>query len=138
MRSPLLKTESENSLANTHFIELFASIDEKNVTRFMSFLREDCFFRFGNLPAQKGQTEINAFVAGFFDSIAGVKHTISDIWIDRGNVSCHGMVSYTRLDQSVLTIPFATVFKTSHEKIYEYLIFADTSQLYTQNSDPGL
>ncbi len=112
--------------------ELFTSIDEKNIEKFSSFLADDCSFRFGNLPEVHGADEINQFVAGFFDSIESLKHDISDIWIVPGVAVCHGMVSYTRHDKSVLSVPFSNIFKTDNGKIHSYLIFADTSQLYTQ------
>lgn len=111
-------------------VELFASVDEKNIEKFSSFLSEDCSFRFGNLPVVHGVDGISEFVGGFFDSIESLKHDISDIWIVPGGAVCHGMVSYIRHDKSVLSIPFSNVFKSNNGKVYEYLIFADTSQLY--------
>ena len=113
-------------------VELFSSIDEKNVEKFSSFLSEDCSFRFGNLPAVHGVDGISDFVGGFFDSIETLKHDIIDIWVVPGGAICHGMVSYTRHDKSILSIPFSNIFKIDNGKVYDYLIFADTSQLYAQ------
>ena len=45
-------------------------------------------------------------------------------------VVCHGRVTYTRKDNSTLTVPFANVMKLDAKGIYKYLIFADTSDLY--------
>ena len=112
--------------------ELFASVDEKNIEKFSSFLAEDCSFRFGNFPAVQGVDGVSEFVGGFFNSIESLKHDISDIWPVPGGVVCHGMVSYTRHDKSVLSVPFSNIFKSKNGKVCEYLIFADTSQLYAQ------
>jgi len=111
-------------------IDLFSSIDEKNVENFSSFLAEDCSFRFGNMPAVDGVDAISKFVSGFFDSIKSLKHDIIDSWEVPGGAICHGMVTYTRHDTSTLSVPFSNIFKIDNGKINDYLIFADTSQLY--------
>ena len=113
-------------------VELFASVDEQNVKKFSSFLSDDCLFRFGNLPTVHGADGIGEFVSGFFDSIESLKHDISDVWIVPEGAICHGMVSYIRHDKSGLSIPFSNILKRNNAKVYQYLIFADTSQLYTQ------
>lgn len=112
--------------------ELFASIDAKEIRKFTSFLAEECTFRFGNLPEVQGVDAIGQFVGGFFDSIDSLSHDLSDIWLVPDGAICHGIVSYTRHDKSVLTVPFSNILKINNDGIYDYLIFADTSQLYTQ------
>lgn len=112
------------------FIELFASIDGKDIEKFVSFLAADCGFRFGNLPVVNGIDGISAFVGGFFASVASLRHDLSEIQLVPDGAVCHGTVSYTRHDGTVLSVPFANIFKTRDFKIVEYLIFADTSQLY--------
>ena len=110
--------------------DLFCAIDQKDTTSFTSFLAEDCVFRFGNMPSVQGRTNIREFVNGFFDSIKSLSHEIDEQWdIPAGKV-CHGMVSYTRMNDSVLTVPFSNIFKLNDGGIDEYLIFADTSRLY--------
>lgn len=113
-------------------IELFATIDEKNINKFSSFLSEDCSFRFGNLPEVHGLKDTTEFVSGFFESIEALKHDLSDIWVVPEGVICHGMVSYIRHDKTILSVPFSNIFKIENERIVEYLIFADTSKLYLQ------
>ncbi|UCB54900.1 MAG: nuclear transport factor 2 family protein [Thiotrichales bacterium] len=110
--------------------DLFAAIDGKDVKNFLTFLSSDCVFRFGNLPAVKGREEIRNFVTGFFDSIDSLSHEIEQSWDTPDGLVCHGRVSYTRKDGSVLTVPFANIFKLDNSGIAEYLVFADTSQLY--------
>jgi hypothetical protein len=114
------------------FVELFASIDARNIEKFVSFLDADCDFRFGNLPAVTGIDSISDFVGGFFASVASLRHDLNEFWLMPDGAVCHGTVSYTRHDGSVLSVPFANIFKTRNLKIVEYLIFADTSQLYQQ------
>src|SRR5512135_1240727 len=110
--------------------DLFAAIDRKDADKFASFLTRDCVFRFGNMPEVVGQDAVRGFVAGFFDSIASISHDIHDTWNVADGVICHGQVSYVRKDGSTLSVPFANVLKTDARLIRDYLIFADTSQLY--------
>ena len=110
--------------------ELFTAVDHKDVDRFLSYLSSDCIFRFGNLPAVKGVEAIREFVTGFFDSIDSLSHQIEDRWDTSDGLICHGRVSYTRKDGSILAVPFANIFKLDASGIAEYLVFADTSQLY--------
>ena len=109
---------------------LFSAIDNKDTSAFTSFLTEDCAFRFGNLPTVQGKTHIGEFVSGFFDSLKSLSHEVIEQWNIPTGTICHGMVTYTRLDDSVLTVPFSNILKLNGEGIDEYLIFADTSRLY--------
>lgn len=111
--------------------ELFKAIDSQDVNLFSSLLSADCRFRFANFPALTGVAEIENFVAGFFDSIDSLSHVLVGSWEVADGLVCHGSVSYTRKNGSVLTVPFANIFKMGSAGITEYLIFADTSQLYT-------
>ena len=109
--------------------DLFSSIDERNVQTFLTFISDNCLFQFGNIPSVSGKENVGNFVSAFFDSINSLKHEIEDVWeIDCG-VVCHGIVTYTRHDKSVLSIPFSNILKIDNGLICEYLIFADTSEL---------
>lgn len=111
--------------------DLFTAIDIKDSGKFCSFLAPDCTFRFGNGPSVQGKENIEEYVTGFFDSIKTLSHQITETWDIPGGRVCHGIVSYTRKNDTVLTVPFANIFRHDGNGIEEYLIFADTSQLYT-------
>jgi hypothetical protein len=110
--------------------ELFASIDAMNTEAFLSFLDPGCCFRFGNRPTVVGVEPTRAFVGGFFSSIAALEHSVAASWDTTEGVVAHGLVTYTRHDDSTLTVPFAVILNTAGEGITEYLVFADTSDLY--------
>lgn len=109
---------------------LFESIDGKDTTAFLAFLAEDVFFRFGNAEPVRGKTNVGNVIKGFFASINGLQHDIVQSWSQDDTVICHGFVTYTRLDASTLTVPFANIFNLHNQAINEYLIFVDTSDLY--------
>lgn len=109
---------------------LFDAIDRKDVAAFGSMLAPDCEFCFGNLPAVRGRAAIEAFVGGFFASIAALSHAIENTWEVPGGLVCHGTVTYTRHDASQLSVPFANVFAVDAAGITVYRIYIDNSALY--------
>lgn len=119
----------QNNL-NQWLQDLFNTVDNKDTERFTGFLSDQIQFRFGNMPMTTGKTAVAEQVAYFFDSIKALEHRIIDFWIKDSDVMCHGTVTYTRHDDSTLTVPFANAFKINLLSIEEYLIFADLSELY--------
>ena len=110
---------------------LFASIDAKDTSRFLSFLSDDASFRFANLPAAVGLDAIRAAVDGFFAGIARSRHDVSNVWTPAGTVICEGQVTYTRLDGGVLSVPFVNVFGMAGALIRVYSIYVDASALFS-------
>jgi ketosteroid isomerase-like protein len=111
--------------------ELFEAIDSKDAAAFAGFLTEDAVFRFGNGPLARGRDDVRDTVAAFFAGVKSLKHSIRESWTVADAVVMHGHVTYTRLDGSDLTVPFANVFKLDGALVREYLIFADASQLWS-------
>lgn len=110
---------------------LFAAIDRQDADAFAGFLAEDAAFRFGNLPVVEGRHAIREFVAGFFQSIRGVSHSVLESWQAGDALVCRGEVTYTRHDGSTLSVPFANIFKLAGERVRDYLIYVDASALYS-------
>jgi len=110
--------------------DLFAVIDAKDAQRFAALLHPDALFQFGNAPAVQGREAIRETVAGFFASIESVQHELAGAWQPPGALICHGRVTYTRLDGSTLTVPFANVLGLEAGGVRDYRIYADISALY--------
>lgn len=111
--------------------ELFKKIDAKDTAGFLSFLTTDARFRFGNSPLLQGRQAIGEAVDAFFASIRASQHRLLDIWSIDGTVICQGEVSYTRADNSTLTLPFVNIFRMQGRRIDEYLIYVDVTPLYS-------
>jgi len=92
--------------------ELFQSIDDKDTDKFLTFVIQDVLDR-------------------FFGSIDSISHEIVQIWKPESDILVQGIVSFTRLDKATLKIPFCNIFKMKNNLINEYLIYADTSSLYS-------
>lgn len=111
---------------------LFNSIDRMETERFISFLTEDCGFRFGSAPPVQGKQAVAEAVQAFFASIDGLSHSISRVWRDQSDLACEGEVTYRRHDGSEVIVPFVDVFEFQGDLIAEYKIYIDISPLYGQ------
>lgn len=109
---------------------LFAVIDAQDAERFAGFLTEDGEFVFGSAQAVKGRAAVAEAVAGFFASIAGIKHRDIHIWDVPGKRIVEGRVHYTRHDGREVELPFADVFDMDGELIASYKIYMDIGPLY--------
>lgn len=111
---------------------LFQALDAFDVDTFTSFLTDDAVFIFGNAEPVRGKPTIRDGVAGFFASIAAIRHDLLDTWTLPDVVICRGVVTYTRHGGTQLRVPFANVFKLRDGRIQDYLIYIDNTQLYAQ------
>lgn len=110
--------------------DVFASIDSKDTKTFCSFLTEDANFIYANQTAVTGRDNIYQAVDGFFGSIKALKHSIENCWKDGNAVIVNGHVSYTRHDETILNVPFADIFLLDGDKVKDYIIYIDISELY--------
>ncbi len=112
--------------------QLLHSIDNRDIDAFMTFLADDVVFRFGNADPVNGKAAVCEVVDGFFGSINSLHHDLERVWNEDDAIICHGNVTYTRHDLSTLRVPFANVLLIRDDLIAEYLIFVDTSELYSE------
>lgn len=110
---------------------LFASIDAQDTDSFLAHLTDDAVFRFGSSSAVQGKRAIGEAVAGFFESIAGSTHKLTNVLRDDATLVSEGEVTYRRHDDSQLTLPFTNVFELDGERIAHYKIYIDIGPLYS-------
>jgi ketosteroid isomerase-like protein len=110
--------------------ELLDSIDSMDTTKFVSFLTDDAVFTFGNSPSAIGKDIVYQVVDGFFKSIKAISHTDRQTLVDGDFVIVRGNSTYTRHDDSKLTVGFCNVFKMNGSLVQDYRIYIDLSQLY--------
>jgi ketosteroid isomerase-like protein len=109
---------------------LFAAIDGADAEAFAAFVAHDGEFRFGNASPVVGRAAVRAAVAGFFGAIGGCRHRMLRSWASPGTAACEGEVTYTRLDGSQVTLPFANVFLLRGAEIASYRIYIDNGPLF--------
>ena len=83
----------------------------------------------GNSQPLEGKETVRSGVSGFLSSIKNITHSLSDTLISGDTVVVHGIVTYTRKDESQLKVPFSNNFYLQGEKISDYLIFIDNTEL---------
>lgn len=110
--------------------DLFASIDARNASEFANFLARDAVFHFGSAPAVTGRDKIATAVDQFFSTIAGVSHRLDKVFRQGNSIAVEGEVTYTRHDQSSVTLPFVDVFDMVGQEIEGYKIYIDIGPLY--------
>ncbi|MEO8386222.1 MAG: nuclear transport factor 2 family protein, partial [Betaproteobacteria bacterium] len=108
--------------------------DDKDAQRFLAFLTDDAEFRFANASPALGSKAITQLLDGFFASIHALHHDLLNTWTVADHVLCQGTVTYTRIDGSMLCVPFVDVFTMRGKLISNFLIYVDASQLYAANS----
>lgn len=111
---------------------LFNALDTFDTKTFASFLTDNATFVFANAEPVHGRAVIQEYVAGFFASIKAIRHDMIDCWVLPDAVISRGIVTYTRHSGTQLQVPFANIFNMRNERIQNYLIYVDNSQLYTQ------
>lgn len=109
---------------------LFGTIDAADAKTFGTYLTEGAMFRFGNGPPVYGRAAIEQAVRHFFASIRRSKHRIGRIWSAAESVALEGTVTYTRLDGSELTLPFADTLLLRDGRLAEYCVYIDAAPLY--------
>ncbi|NOU58309.1 nuclear transport factor 2 family protein [Marinifilum caeruleilacunae] len=109
---------------------LSEALDSKNLEKVLEFISEDCVLIAGNGEAVRGKENIGKVFEGFFPAVKSTKHDVTDIFESGESLVHRGMVTYTRLDDSQLTIPFCDVFKMKDDLIREYYIYIDWSELF--------
>ena len=109
--------------------DLFKSIDGMDSDGFVSFLTDDAVFRWGGTPPAHGREVVHQVVTNVFGMFKALSHTVHGVWVHPDAIFVQGEAAYTRLDDSVVELPFLNCFKMQGDKIKEYLIYLDPTPL---------
>ena len=117
-------------ISGVNFGKLFASIDAMDTESFLSFVTEDCVFRFGSAPPITGREGIRASVNDFFSMFAGLRHDLHRVVADANGIACEGDVTYTHHDGRKVTVPFCNIFEAGAGQISVYRIYIDLAPVF--------
>ena len=109
--------------------EILERVDAMDIDGFLIFLADDARLRFGNGPAITGKQQIGQAIGEFFGSIKALRHKILHTWSDPQAIVCQGEVTYTRTDNTRVTIPFVNIWRVQAGLIKDYLIYIDLAPL---------
>ncbi len=123
---------SQANAAGSNTGGMFAAIDAKDGAAFVSYLTKDAIFRFGSAPLVQGRDAIQAAVEGFFGTILGCAHEISNTFQCDDTIICEGEVTYQRHDESTVSLPFIDVLEYDHDLISHYKTYIDIGPLIVE------
>ena len=109
--------------------ELFVSIDSRQTRKFVGFLSEDAMFRYGSNPEVHGREAIAATVDYVFTTFRASLHELQRHWEVADCRIAQGIVTYTRLDDAKVSLPFCNVLTMRGEIASRYEIFVDPTPL---------
>ena len=108
----------------------FAAVDTMNAEDVASYFTEDARFKFGNAEPAVGRQNIRDALVAFYNSIKGLHHDIREQWQQDGVAIVVLDVTYTRTDNKTVTLPSATILRTSGNLIRELQIYMDISPVF--------
>jgi ketosteroid isomerase-like protein len=110
---------------------VFEIVDTMDLDKLASLFAEDARVTFGNEPTYVGVRAIRDGVKGFFDTIAGLQHTLVRVWRVGDDTIAHVDTKYQRKDGTHITLPAATVYHADGDgKIDDYRVFLDVTPIY--------
>jgi ketosteroid isomerase-like protein len=116
-----------------HAQAIFAAFDAKDVTTLAELVTDDVRLQIGNAHVVNGKSQFVDALSAFFLSVAGFRHTVTNVWSDLDAVVAELRVRYTRLDGTELTLPCCNVFRLRDGAVADYRVYMDITPVYTQD-----
>jgi limonene-1,2-epoxide hydrolase len=110
--------------------QLFDDIDSMEPDRFAAHLAANVTMRFGNAEPIHGRASAREAWHGFCETVKGVKHELLEQWTVGSATIVEANVTYTRLDDSQITVPVVTIYRESEGAIDDYRIYIDLAPLF--------
>ena len=111
--------------------DVFAIVDAMDSAAFAELFTEDGEFVFANTDPLVGPDQIRAGNDAFFDTIAGMKHTIRKEWTIGADTIAELDVTYDRRDGRQVTIPVVSIWHRGDTgKIDTYRVYIDLAPVY--------
>jgi ketosteroid isomerase-like protein len=111
--------------------DVFAVIDAMDVATLGSLFAENGRVTFANSAPLVGVAEIRRGATQFYETMAGLHHTIVNEWHVDGETIVELKVSYDRKDGRQVTIPCVTIFHSDDDdKIDDYRVYFDVAPIY--------
>ena len=110
---------------------MFAVVDRLDADAFAAYYAEDAVLRFGNAEPVHGRDAIRQTYADFFATLDGLRHDMQHYHHTDDTHLAEALVTYTRQDGSLVTVPAMSVFHTRPDGLIDsYRIYVDLAPLY--------
>ena len=111
---------------------IFDFLDAMDVENFTKMLTKEGEVKFANGPGMIGPIAVAEGQKGFFSMIKKMEHTLSPegFWAKEGSFVVEGNVTYTRHNDTKVTIPFTDTFWLSGNKIKTLNVYFGLAPLF--------
>jgi ketosteroid isomerase-like protein len=114
-------------------VNMFRDIDRMDAAAWAAYLAPDAVMRFGNADPVHGREACRDALAGFYDTIGGLRHEISEQWEHGAATIVEATVTYTRQDGRDVAVPVVTIYRTNADDlIADYRVYVDLAPLFAE------
>jgi ketosteroid isomerase-like protein len=113
-----------------HAQAIFAAFDARDVAALAELMTDDVRLQLGNSDVVNGKADFVDALGAFFASVAGFRHTVTNVWSERDAIIAELRVHYTRLDGTELTLPCCNVFRLRGGAVADYRVYMDITPVY--------
>ena len=111
--------------------QAFALVDAMDLDGYVALYTDDGRFTFGNGPTAAGRDAVRAGLAGFYATIAGMRHELLDRWWPQPDVGItEARVTYTRPDATTVTLPVVTIYRLRGGQAADVRVYMDVTPLF--------
>jgi ketosteroid isomerase-like protein len=122
----MTRTAASSALETTRAL---LSAADSDIAAFFGFFSDDCEFRMANNEVVRGREAIQAWVARYLGSVAGMRHVVLEEWAADDVGAVRVEVTYSMRNGTEFTLPAVTRTRVQDGKVTEYLIFMDPSRV---------
>jgi ketosteroid isomerase-like protein len=134
--SGAVQAVAPDALSPLHHVQaIFAAFDAKDIGSLAALMTDDVRLQIGNADIVDGRAEFVEALQVFFGSVAGFRHSVTNVWSDVDAVIAELKVHYTRLDGTELTLPCCSVFRLRDGAVADYRVYMDITPVYAQGQE---
>lgn len=113
---------------------VFDRVDALDAQGFAQFFAADGRLTFGNGPTMVGPDQIVAGCSGFFDTIAGMRHSVVNEWQVGDQTIVELKVTYTRQDGGDVDLPVVSIWASDTAGlITDYRVYFDVAPVFAES-----
>ena len=118
-------------MSQEHIRRIFAALDSLQPGEFVAFFTEDGQMRTGNEAPLVGRKTIQDVLAqGMKATFKGLHHEIIGLW-EVGDIAIvESNVSYTRIDDTIVTLPATTILYMTDGFVRDYRVYMDIAPAF--------
>ena len=114
--------------------DMFRDIDRMDADAWAAYLAPDAVMRFGNAEPVHGREACRDALAGFYDTISGLRHEIAEQWQQDSATIVEATVTYTRTDGRDVPVPVVTIYRTNADDlIADYRVYIDLAPVFAES-----